>query len=308
MNKTTLADGVWPTAVTPFTDHGTLDVSALNALIEFYFQAGVAGVFGVCQSSEMFYMTRDERDQLARETMKAAEGKIPVILSGHVSDEPEKQADELNAMADLGPEAVVIVTNRLASEHESDDVWFTNLEKLIARLPEDMPLGFYECPHPYKRLFTLELLSKCAETGRFGFLKDTCCELDMIKERLIALKGTPLKLFNANAATLLESLRAGAAGYSGIMANFHPALYVKLCREWKQNPDAADRLMDFLGPASVIEAQCYPVNAKYHLSLEGVPFGLETRSKDPKTFRSYHRLEVEQLQRFTRQNFQTSSD
>jgi len=299
MSKNTLSNGVWPTAITPFTDNGNLDIRALNALIEFYHQAGVTGVFGVCQSSEMFYMTRKERDQLARETMKAAEGKMPVILSGHVSDNPEEQADELNAMAALGPEAVVLVTNRLAADDENDDVWYTNLEKLIARLPDDMPLGFYECPHPYKRLFTPDLLSRCAATGRFGFLKDTCCEADMIKERMVALKGTSLKLFNANAATLLGSLRVGAAGYSGIMANFHPALYVGLCRDWEKNPDAAERLMDFLGPASVIETQCYPVNAKYHLSLEGVPFGLETRSKDPKNFRSFHRLEVEQLRRLT---------
>lgn len=308
MTKITLADGVWPTAVTPFTEKGTLDVPALNALIDYYYRAGVAGVFGVCQSSEMFYMTRKERDQLARETMKAAEGKLPVILSGHVSDDPGEQVDELNAMASLGPEAVVLVTNRLAAENEDDDVWFANLERIIDQLPEDMPLGFYECPHPYKRLFTPELLSKCAVTGRFGFLKDTCCESEMIRDRMDVLKGTSLKLFNANAATLLDSLRAGAAGYSGIMANFHPDLYAGLCRDWAKNPDDAEQLMDFLGPASVIETQCYPVNAKYHLSLEGVPFGLETRSKDPNLFRSYHRLEVEQLHRLTSRIRQISGD
>jgi len=295
-----LADGVWPTAVTPFHDDGTLDIPALNALVDFYYRAGVAGVFGVCQSSEMFYLNRDERDILARETMKAAAGKLPVILSGHVSDDPEEQADELNAMAALNPEAVVIVTNRLASEDENDDIWFNNLEKLISRLPEDISLGFYECPNPYKRLFTPELLSRCAATGRFGFLKDTCCEIEMIRNRVKVLKGTSLKLFNANAATLLESLKAGASGYSGIMANFHPALYSGLCREWKSKPDEADILMDFLGPASVFEYQCYPVNAKYHLSLEGVPFGLTTRSKDPLTFRSSNRLEVDQLHRLTK--------
>jgi 4-hydroxy-tetrahydrodipicolinate synthase len=84
------------------------------------------------------------------------------------------------------------------------------------------------------------------------------------------------------------------------MANFHPALYVRLCRDWNIDPKESERLMDFLGAASVIEDQCYPVNAKYHLTLEGVPCGLETRSKDPKTFRSYHRLEVEQLHRLTK--------
>jgi 4-hydroxy-tetrahydrodipicolinate synthase len=57
--------------------------------------------------------------------------------------------------------------------------------------------------------------------------------------------------------------------------------------------------MDFLSLASLIETQCYPVNAKYHLSLEGLPFGLHTKSKDPKNFLPVHRLEVEQLRRLS---------
>lgn len=34
-----------------------------------------------------------------------------------------------------------------------------------------------------------------------------------------------LKLYNANSATLLETLSLGIDGYCGGMANFHPALY-----------------------------------------------------------------------------------
>ncbi|MDF1566560.1 MAG: dihydrodipicolinate synthase family protein [Spirochaetaceae bacterium] len=297
MSRNTLANGVWPTAVTPFRDDGTIDIQALKALIDYYAQAGVAGVFGVCQSSEMFYLNRQERNELAEATMEAADGKIPVILSGHVSDGFDDQVDELTAMADLNPKAVVLVTNRIAAADEDDDIWFDNLEKLVSQLPDDIPLGFYECPYPYKRLFTPELLARCAQTGRYSFLKDTCCDPDQITARLTAVKGTRLKLYNANAPTLLGSLRAGAAGYSGVMANFHPHLYVSLCRDWVIDDERAERLMDFLGLASVIELQCYPVNAKYHLNLEGVPFGLTTRSRNPESFMKYHRLEVEQLHR-----------
>ena len=271
----------------------------MGALIDYYHRAGVSGVFGVCQSSEMFHMNRQERENLAWETIKAAKGKLPVILSGHVSVDFDEQVDELNAMMEMGPQAVVLVTNRLARSDEDDKRWFANLEKLLSRLADDIPLGLYECPHPYKRLLNPDLLYRCTDMGRFCFLKDTCCDLNEIAFRLKAISGTDLKLYNANAATLLDSLRAGAAGYSGVMANFHPQLYVKLCRNWKEDPESADKLMDFLGPASVIEQRCYPVNAKYHLSLEGIPFGLNARSRNPGDFRSFHRLEVEQLHRLT---------
>ena len=38
-----------------------------------------------------------------------------------------------------------------------------------------VPLGIYECPAPYHRLLTPEMLAFCAGSGRFLFIKDTSC-------------------------------------------------------------------------------------------------------------------------------------
>ena len=48
-----------------------------------------------------------------------------------------------------------------------------------------------------------------------------------------------MKLYNANTSTLLESMKYGAAGYSGVMANFHPALYAWLLENWEKEPEKA---------------------------------------------------------------------
>jgi len=140
----------------------------------------------------------------------------------------------------------------------------------------------------------------CVATGRFGFLKDTSCRLGDMREKIAIARGSPFKLFNANAATLLASLRAGASGYSGVMANFHPDLYARLCATWRSDPAGADELQDFLGLASTLEYQCYPVNAMYALSLEGVPVRLASRRADPGRFTESMRLEVEQMVRMAR--------
>ena len=63
----------------------------------------------------------------------------------------------------------------------------------------------------------------------------------MIKAKLDAVKGTNLRIFNANSATLLESLRLGCAGFSGVMANFHPELYAELCEIYESNPEKAEK-------------------------------------------------------------------
>lgn len=295
-----IADGVWPTMITPFRKDGTIDYATLERLVDWYIERGVAGLFAVCQSSEMFLLSLKERLELARSVVRMVRGRVGVIASGHVAETMGDQIEEAKMMADTGADAVVLISNRFARHDEGEEVFKRNLERFLAGMDEDVLLGFYECPTPYKRLVSPGLMKFGVETGRFGFLKDTSCRIADIQEKLKIAGGSNFKLFNANAATLLASLRAGAAGYSGIMTNFHADLYSWLCANWRNEPEKAEELQDFLGLASVIEYQLYPVNAMYALRLEGLPFELVSRRADPSRFTESMKLETEQLMAVSR--------
>jgi 4-hydroxy-tetrahydrodipicolinate synthase len=291
----TIADGVWPTMVTPFTPRREIDYPALDALVEWYIQKGVAGLFAVCLSSEMFRLSLRERIELTEAVVRRAAGRVPVIASGHVSESASDQAEEIRRVGDTGVDAVVLVTNRLAGPEDDDAAFRDAVSALLDSLPDSLALGLYECPVPYKRILSPELLAFCAETRRFHFLKDTCCDLQLIDAKLRAVKGSALRIFNANAATLYRSLQLGVAGYSGVMANFHPELYVWLCRHRQEHAEHAQSVQDFLGLASLVERQLYPTNAKYHLQLEGLPIGLTCRTQSASSLTPAMRLVVEQL-------------
>ena len=66
----TMPNGVWPTMVTPFTDTDEVDYGALEELVEWYIGAGVDGLFAVCQSSEMFFLSLGERVAIAEFVVK----------------------------------------------------------------------------------------------------------------------------------------------------------------------------------------------------------------------------------------------
>lgn len=287
-------DGVWPTMVTPFTDSNEIDYSGLERIIEWYLERGVKGLFAVCQSSEMFALSLEERVYLAGFVKTQVNGRVPVIASGHISDSIDDQIEEIKAISDTGIDAFVMVTNRLADINDSDDVWKANAEKILAKV-NGVSFGLYECPYPYKRLMSPELLKWCADTGRFLFLKDTSCDLNDMKEKVAAVKGTGLKVFNANAATLLESLKFGISGFSGVMANFHPELYAWLIENWKSDYNRAKQLQNFLGMTSLVERQVYPVNAKYFLQLEGLNVLINSRTRNAFDFTASCRIEVEEL-------------
>ena len=272
--------GVWPTMITPYRSDGEIDYEALQSFVDWFVERGVTGIFAVCKSSEMFELSLRERLELSRATVAAARGRLGVVSSGHVAWSLADQIDEAKAMADTGPQAVVLVTNRFAAEDEDDDAFRRNLERFLAAMPPGLRFGFYECPYPYKRVLSAAATRFVVSTGRFDFLKDTCCDIDLIRAKLEATSGSSFRIFNANAATLLQSLRAGAAGYSGVMGNFHPELYVELCRTWSRNPARAEELQAALGIMSVIEARSYPLNAKYMLAKRGIFSTLQCRGLD----------------------------
>ena len=71
-------------------------------------------------------------------------------------------------------DAVVVLVNQIVGEGEGDEAWRQQMGKLL-ELTGSVPLGLYECPAPYHRLLSPELLKWAAGTGRFQFHKDTCC-------------------------------------------------------------------------------------------------------------------------------------
>lgn len=299
MNTRRFPGGVWPVMLTSFKSTGEVDYNALEQLVDWYIARGCDGLFAVCQSSEMFHLSLEERVGVAKAVVAYAQGRVPVIASGHISDEEADQVEEVNKIAETGVDAVILITNRFAAENESDELWMERCESFLEKINGDIPLGFYECPYPYKRLISTENLRKCAETGRFHFLKDTCCDLALIKERLEVIKGTSLKLYNANTSTLLDSLRCGAEGFSGVMANFHPELYVHLYAH--QDEENITYLQDFLTIASLIERQYYPVNAKYHLQhCEKLAMDTYSRKQDDTGLTETFRKEVEMLHALAR--------
>lgn len=260
--------GIIPVMMTPFDDEGRIDWGSLEALIEWYIARGAQALFAVCQSSEMQYLSLEERVELARFTVNTAKGRLPVVASGHVAEDPEAQLAELTAIGATGIDALVLVTNRLDPRREGPAVFRANLEGLLAALPRELSLGFYECPAPYRRLLSDDELKFCCDSGRFAVLKDVSCDLEVLLRRRALAEGSPLAVVNANAAIARAALEAGAAGFCGIATNYHPDLYRWLADRGRTQPSLSRDLGAFLTLASLTEAYGYPAVAKlFHQRL-----------------------------------------
>ena len=103
------------TMITPYKADGSIDFATAEKYVDWYYENGLDGIFAVCQSSEIFYLSLEERVELNRRVYKRAkelDKNFLVVSSGHISDTLEKQVQELKAIYESGTDALILITNR----------------------------------------------------------------------------------------------------------------------------------------------------------------------------------------------------
>jgi len=272
--------GFIPVMLTPFLDNGNIDYPALTQLTEIYLQAGSSGLFANCLSSEMFELTDSEKIQAINHVIKVVDGAVPVVATGTFGGPISKQADFVKKVNDTGVEAVIAITSLLADEAESDDIFNERVFDLLKQT-ENIPIGFYECPVPYKRILKPQQLSDFVSTGRVIYHKDTCLDLTQIKEKLKLTEGHKFGLYDAYIVHAVESLKAGASGLSCIQGNYFPELIVWLCDHYN-DPSLVNEVnvvQQFLIDNMDVMHNVYPIVSKYFLQKRGLDISTFTRRK-----------------------------
>jgi len=273
--------GFIPVMLTPFKNNGDIDFYGLAKLTELYIESGAAGLFANCLSSEMFELSELERIQIIEEVIKLTEGQIPVVATGTFGRDLQQQADFIKKVYATGVTAVIGITGLLADETDKDEVFEANVFKLLD-LTENIPLGFYECPVPYKRLINPQLLGRIVATGRVTYHKDTCLDINQIKEKIAATKDHEFGLYDAYMAHAVESLKAGAAGLSCIQGNFFPELVVWLCENYDNEllKKEVEIVQQFFIDNMDVMHNVYPTISKYYLQKRGLDISTFTRRND----------------------------
>lgn len=271
--------GLWPVMLTAFDDEGALDLDGVDALTDFYLDQGSTGLFAVCQSSEMYDLSDEERLQLAQRIVERTAGRVPIVAVGTFGGPIAWQGQFIRRMADTGVDGVVVLPNQLVGA-DSDEAPLQAALEQVLQATGDIELGLYECPLPYHRNLSPELLGWAASTGRFGYMKDTDRVPERIWPKVQATKDTDLRMFNAATASALSSLQMGVAGLSPIAANCYPELFAWLCANHTKEPEKAEKLQHRLATLDAAVRVKYPQSAKRYLHRRGLPIGDRCRVEE----------------------------
>lgn len=288
-----------PVMLMPFQEDLSIDYVALEKLIDFYLEAGAAGLFANCLSSEMFELSKPEMLQSVRFIVEKVKGRVPVVATGTFAGSLLEQADFVQAMYETGIDSVIVITSLLAEESDSNAYFEEQVRKLLALTP-GIPLGFYECPVPYKRLIDPDFLGELVQLGRVNYHKDTSLDIEHIQRKIEAADQKPgFGLYDAYMVHAVNSLQKGSAGLSCIQGNYFPELVVWLCQHYDdaEKLEQVNLVQQFFIDQMDVMHYAYPVSAKYYLEKQGFPMGQYTRRRDIEPFDEETERALNQLQR-----------
>lgn len=256
-----------PVMLMPFKEDLSIDYDGLGQLIDFYLESGAGGLFANCQSSEMYHLSVAEMVASVSYIVDRVNGRVPIVATGSFGETLAEQAENVKKIYGTGVSAIILITGLLAKEEDSEATFKENVLQLLD-LTGDIPVGFYECPMPYKRIISAGLLGELVKTGRVKYHKDTCLDIEAVRQKIAETRGEPtFGLYDAYMVHAVESLKAGSAGLSCIQGNYFPELVVWLCDNYAnaERQSEVAKVQGFFTENMDVMHDTYPASAKYML-------------------------------------------
>ncbi|ORW41787.1 4-hydroxy-tetrahydrodipicolinate synthase [Mycobacterium paraense] len=209
--------GSYPPLVTPFAD-GRVDLGTYEKLVDFQIQSGSHGIVVAGTSGEPALLTVAERKELAATAIRAAAGRLPVMVATGAPSLAE--TIELTRHAeDIGAAAVLVVTPAFTRPPQRGLIEFY---EVVCR-NTSKPVLLYHIPVRSAVSVTVDSLEAIAERcDNFVGAKHASTDLGWVTDALLRL-GPQFRIFVGLEEVSLPMLTVGAAGMVNAVANVFPA-------------------------------------------------------------------------------------
>lgn len=285
---TTGFGGVFSLLLTPFHEDKSVDFDSYERYVAWQVEQAPNGLFAVCGSSEMKWLTLDERLELARVAVEIA-GDVPVVATANLLPALDQHRDEVLRMADTGVAGVVLVPPPGLGKEQK------KLGDYFAGLLDDSPVPalIYEWPLVSPYLIEAGVFGELAQNHGLVGIKDTTCTMEGITGK-IAVKGGAT-VFQANAPFMLDSIRKGAGGIMAIVTTAASDLVLQFWRQsaGKKFEDAARLHEQIVMLDSTMErGGSYPATAKHLCAIRGVSMRVACRNPAPQRPENFKAIEL----------------
>ncbi len=261
--------GIIPALVTPFTDDQKLDEQALRGLIENLLQAGVHGLFVLGTNGEFFTLSESEKLKIARITVEAAAGRVPVVVGTGAFATHE--VIELNKkMIDVGADALSIITPYFNAISQSE------LIKHYTAIADasELPLMMYNIPAKTGMSIGIGAVATLSQHPKIKGIKDSAGNFDALVQ-MMKYRSDDFAVFAGTDSLIYWNLLAGGDGAIAATANAVPEVVMSIWNNFQSgNHEAARAAQEALRPLrDAFALGTMPVVLKTATQLLNVPVG-----------------------------------
>lgn len=235
--------GVIPPLLTPRTADGALDIPSLRRLIDHLIDGGVDGIFALGSSSEVLYLTNEERKTVLTTCVDAIAGRVPLIVG--INDMTTARViDEAQRLLAIGGDAIVVTSQFYAIDNAFEE------ERHFRAIADavDVPVFAYDVPVRTKQKLPLPLLTKLAREGVIAGVKDSSGDDVSFRQLVLATRDIDgFAAFTGHEVVCDGAMLSGAAGLVPGLGNVDPAGYKRLYEaaragDWETARTEQDRL------------------------------------------------------------------
>ena len=247
--------------VTPFTDEGALDHSALEALLDFHLDQGSDGLVVAGTTGESATLSRPEFEDLLAAVLRRVDGAVPV-LAGTGSASTSTAIDQTRRARELGADAALVVTPYYNRPTQAGlQAHFTAIADAA-----DLPIVLYNVPSRTAIDMLPATVERLAAHPRIVGIKEARSEAGRVAE-LVARCGPGFAVLSGDDSACLGALKEGACGVISVAANVAPSLMHELCAsaragDWETARRLDERLSALFGALSL---ETNPIPVKWAL-------------------------------------------
>ncbi len=210
----TAIKGVIPAMITTFDENEEVDLKRARALVTYFIEAGVHGLYITGSTGEGFLMTGEERKAYTETVIDEVKGRIPVIV--HVGDIGTKKSIDLSQHAEASGADAISSVPPFYYKFNGEDVfnYYKDISESVAipMIVYNISLAGLMSNSLIKRIATIENVKGLKFTGREH---DDMCAL---KEDL----GKDFMIYSGCDEMATQGLLAGADGLIGSTYNLMP--------------------------------------------------------------------------------------
>lgn len=281
--KLSYMKGIHSILTTPLNEDHSVDYDGLRKNVEFGSASNVDALIILGTQGEFYAFDTDEKKEIIRVTVEAAQGKKPVIAG--TSDSGTLPAVRLTQYAkDVGADAVIVTPPYYAAV--SLDNVYSHFEQLNS---VGIPIVLYNAPPRQGYNIPPEFLLKLTHLENIVAIKQATQNI-VEQEKTLALLGEKVSVFGGSEAFMYPVLSLGHCGTSTTAATCFPQYFVDMyeaveagdhtkAKQMFADLEPFRRVCEKLGHAAVVKY----ISEKY-FGLAGGPMRLPLRTPSKEEF------------------------